>query len=82
MKVAFVNGKLKRIGRPKFPKRVNKNIEVKADENRRHILHGATQISDVLIEIFNEKLAEQRRNHLEKLLNKVQRAQSCKNLRF
>lgn len=57
-----------RSGRPVFTFSA-KNIAVRKGEDRRHILHGATQISDVLIIVFNRILAKVGPQGLENTLD-------------
>lgn len=51
--VRIENGVLVRKGRPAFLSSTNKNLPVGKGQDRRHILHGAVQITDVLIKTFN-----------------------------
>jgi hypothetical protein len=51
--VSIVNGLLISKGRPAFLSSTNKALPVQKGQDRRHILHGAVQITDVLIKAFN-----------------------------
>lgn len=52
--VTMENNRLVRRGRPTFPPSIYKDIiAISGVEDRRHMLHGATQISDILIDSFN-----------------------------
>lgn len=52
--VTMEDNKLVRQGRPAFPPSIYKDIiAISGVEDRRHMLHGATQISDILIDSFN-----------------------------
>lgn len=47
-------------GRPSFPSKVYRDLPaLKGLEDRRHILHGATQIRDVLLDSFNRTLKKE-----------------------
>lgn len=70
--VLFENNRLIRRGRPTFPSTVYKNIKAKSGlEDRRHILHGATQITDVLIDSFNRVLASDGIEVLHHILDNI-----------
>ncbi len=51
--VSTENNLLTRKGRPAFLPSTNKSLPVQKGQDRRHILHGAVQITDVLIKTFN-----------------------------
>jgi len=74
LKILFENKKLVRKGRPAFSASTNRNIPViKGLEDRRHILHGATQITDVLIGSFNRVIKKKGIVGLKKVINGLQR---------
>jgi hypothetical protein len=68
-KVTLTDNQLSRTGRPAFLKSTNENIIVQQGEDRRHILHGATQITDVLIDLFNRIIRKQGISALAQLID-------------
>lgn len=65
------NNQLVRTGRPKFSETTTNKLPVQKGQDRRHILHGATQIIDVLIDSFNRILAAKGRPGLEEVLTRL-----------
>lgn len=65
------DGKMVRKNRPSFISSTTKKMKVKkGEEDRRHILHGATQISDKLIDLFNHVEENEGNDAANKLADK------------
>jgi hypothetical protein len=77
-KVTLTNNQLTRTGRPDFISSTTKAIAVNHGEDRRHVFHGATQISDVLIESFNRIIRVYGITKLEEIIDRaLQYFRSC-----
>lgn len=70
--VTLEKNKLVCKGRPAFPKKTNTNIPVITGlEDRRHMLHGATQITKTLTDSFNRILDKEQDKGLIRVVNSI-----------
>ena len=67
--VEFKDNKLVRRNRPPFISSTTKTLKVKKGEDRRHILHGATQITDVIINALNLVLSNYSKQKCEAIVD-------------
>lgn len=81
-KVSIVNGELVRNGRPQFINLIVENMLVEKWQDRRHVLHGATQITDVLMGSFNRFLRRRGALKLESRLDKALRRFKRRGINF
>ena len=80
--VSFVNNTLSRRGRPAFISSTTRTLTVTAGEDRRHILHGATQITDVFILALNWVIARDELKECEQLVDRLLTRCRNKNIPF